>query len=234
MTPSNTALGVHGWWAGDRFPFGATSGCGAMADRGGALEDASAFGRGEPVGPTADTRVFFPRPPLNGVCRKADRRLRRRNRGDSIAGYGRLGSHGLYDTSEDPFADQRDNVERPILHLFTDFGRPHWGVLGLGLGAGFLSRFIDLLPPLFLGIAIDAVFLETSVFGLPFVPAAWLPETIFGQFWLSAGLIVGAFLLAAVCNWGSNPRVESLCPGGPERPSRRDLRPDPTPPDAVF
>lgn len=112
-----------------------------------------------------------------------------------------FGGHGLYDTREDPFADQRDHVERPILHLFTDFGRPHWDALGVGLGAGFLSRFIDLLPPLFLGIAIDAVFLETSVFSLPFVPAAWLPETVLAQFWLSAGLIGGAFLLAAVCNW---------------------------------
>jgi len=58
-----------------------------------------------------------------------------------------------------------------------------------------------LLPPLFLGLAIDAVFLETRDFSLPLLPTGWIPGSQEGQFWAASGLIVVAFLLAAVFNW---------------------------------
>jgi ATP-binding cassette subfamily B protein len=108
----------------------------------------------------------------------------------------------LYDGDDDPFADQRSTVTHPIRTLFLDFGRPHWPALGLGVGAGVISRFVELLPPLFLGIAIDAVFLQSRAFSLPFVPNSSLPATRLGQFWLSAALITGAFGVAALFNWG--------------------------------
>jgi ATP-binding cassette subfamily B protein len=108
--------------------------------------------------------------------------------------------HDLYDREADPFADQRADVEAPIRRLFTTYGRRYWPSLTTGLVAGVVARFVDLLPPLVLAVAIDAVFLETRPFSLALVPAAWVPPTLAGQFWLSVGLITVAYLVTAVCN----------------------------------
>lgn len=56
-------------------------------------------------------------------------------------------------------------------------------------------------PPLVLGIAIDAIFVDTEPFSIPVVPDAWLPATQSGQFWFSTALIAGAFLTTAIFTW---------------------------------
>ena len=107
----------------------------------------------------------------------------------------------LYARDGDPFSEQRSRVKAPIRRLFTVFGRRYWPSFSLGLGAGIAARVLDLLPPLILGIAIDAVFLQTAAYDLPLVPAAWIPGDPEGQFWFSATLIGVAFVAASACNW---------------------------------
>jgi len=139
-----------------------------------------------------------PRPDRTGatdVDADADEHAFRRSLRRLFAG------HDLYAADADPFADQRATVRAPVRRLFTTFGRRYWRTFGFGLGAGIVARFVDLLPPLVLGLAIDAVLLERTAFALPLVPDAWIPPTREGQFWLSAALIGGAFLTTAVCNW---------------------------------
>lgn len=110
--------------------------------------------------------------------------------------------HELYSEAGDPFADQRAAVKAPIRRLFTTFGRRYWRSFGLGLGAGVIARFADLLPPLILGLAIDAIFTAPpSRLTLPVVPDALIPASQLGQFWVAAGFIAAAFVLSAVFNW---------------------------------
>lgn len=68
----------------------------------------------------------------------------------------------LYSAEDDVFADQRATVRAPVRRLFTTFGRRYWRPFSMGLGAGIFARVLDLLPPLLLAIAIDAVFSRTG------------------------------------------------------------------------
>ncbi|MFC6726215.1 ABC transporter ATP-binding protein, partial [Halobium palmae] len=61
-------------------------------------------------------------------------------------------------------------------------------------------RFVALLPPVILGLAIDAIFGDRA-YRLPLVPSEWLPSGDVDQLWLSAGLILGAFVLGVVFTW---------------------------------
>jgi len=136
-------------------------------------------------------------PPTGGEAGAPDEAGRRSRR--SIRRF--LLENELYAADDDPFASQRATVRAPIRRLFTTFGRRYWQSFGLGIVTGFVARFVDLLPPLILGLAIDAVLLQQRPYALPLVPEAWMPATREGQFWLSAGIIGAAFLTTAVCNW---------------------------------
>jgi ATP-binding cassette subfamily B protein len=106
------------------------------------------------------------------------------------------------------FEEEREQVDRPMLRLYTEYGGDRKGYFAIGLAGSVLARVLDLLPPLLLGIAIDAIFLEDSAFSLLFVPDAWLPTTRSGQLWLTGGIIAATFLGGAVFhytrNWGWN------------------------------
>ena len=106
------------------------------------------------------------------------------------------------DHDDETFDEQRARIEHPMRRLFGEYGRLHAGPLGLGLGASLFAHLLGLLPPFVLGLAVDAVFLETTDYGLPLVPDAWLPTGQASQFWLSAGLVAASFLLSAVFQWG--------------------------------
>ena len=102
---------------------------------------------------------------------------------------------------ESVFDVYRDRVDRPLVRLFREYGRPnaHWMVLGMI--SNIIARGASLAPPVVLGAAIDAVFFDRAAYELLLLPAGAVPETRLGQFWLSVGLIVGSFLLTAVATW---------------------------------
>ncbi|RJT04859.1 ABC transporter ATP-binding protein [Halococcus sp. IIIV-5B] len=105
---------------------------------------------------------------------------------------------------ESVFDEYREAVDRPIYRLFADYGLDHRRWFATGMTANVIARGASLLPPLVLGVAIDAVFPTAgsgAPYELPFVPQTWLPTTDGGQFALSVGLIVGAFLVTAVFTW---------------------------------
>ena len=79
----------------------------------------------------------------------------------------------------------REEIEHPLWQLFMKYGHGNrrWFVVGVLASIG--SRFFSLVPPVVLGVAIDAVFYDDAAFTLPFVPAAWLPDTTMGQFWFA-------------------------------------------------
>jgi ATP-binding cassette subfamily B protein len=100
-----------------------------------------------------------------------------------------------------PFDRHREQVDRPLARLFATYGKPrlHW--LVVGVLANIVAQAASLVPPVVLGTAIDALFSGDRAYRLPLVPAAWIPPERVGQFWLSIGLIAGAFVCKSLFTW---------------------------------
>lgn len=105
---------------------------------------------------------------------------------------------------EDPFEDQREGTDNAMRRLFAEYGRKNAFSFLVGTLTSVVARMLDLLPPLLLGIAIDAVLNQNQPFGLGPVPQAWLPTTRTQQFWLIAGIIAFAFFGGAIFHYGRN------------------------------
>ncbi len=113
---------------------------------------------------------------------------------------------------EEAFEQEREQVDRPMYRLFTEYGRPHRGYFSVGLVASIFARLLDLAPPLLLGIAIDTFLARRVVegettetgFGLAVVPEAWIPADPTGQLFLTAGIIAAVFTGAAVFHYLRN------------------------------
>jgi ATP-binding cassette subfamily B protein len=125
-----------------------------------------------------------------------------------------MAEYGLDGDDDDPFEEQRANAEDPMRRLFAEYGRPNAVQFAVGVLASVFARLLDLLPPVLLGLAIDAIFRGNKAFALWLVPAAWTPTTEDGQLFLTVGLIGGAFLFGAafhwVRNWGFNSFAQNI------------------------
>ncbi len=102
---------------------------------------------------------------------------------------------------ETPFDAYREDVERPLSRLFREYAPGRLGWFSAGMVANFLARMASLIPPLLLGVAIDAVFVGDGAFELPLVPDAWLPTGEMAQFRFTVGVIAGSFLVVALFTW---------------------------------
>ncbi|SFR32884.1 ABC transporter ATP-binding protein [Halorubrum sodomense] len=119
---------------------------------------------------------------------------------------------------DDPFEEQRDKIENPMKRLFVEYGRDYVPQVTVGVFASIFARLLDLLPPLMLGIAIDAVFYEDALFSeqipLVLLPDAWLPTEQAAQFWFTIAVIGTAFGLGAgfhwIRNWGFNAFAQNI------------------------
>jgi len=100
------------------------------------------------------------------------------------------------DPPPDSFEAHRDRVEWPLLRLLSEFGQERRGYFLFGLLISLAQRIVSLLPPVILGVAIDAVFVQTSPYALPLLPKAWVPATRMGQLWVSIALIGATFLVS--------------------------------------
>ena len=125
---------------------------------------------------------------------------------------------------DDPFEEQRERTANPMRRLFSDYGRPYGLQFVVGMLASVAARTLDLLPPLMLGLAVDAIFLDNRALALPLVPDGWLPNGPdarflgFGgdvaQFAFVVAVVVGSFGVGAlfhyVRNWGWNSFAQNV------------------------
>ncbi|ELY63826.1 ABC transporter ATP-binding protein [Natronococcus jeotgali] len=118
---------------------------------------------------------------------------------------------------DDPFEEQREQVESPMRRLIFDFGRPYWFSVLVGLVSSVLARALDLLPALLLAVAIDSIFGDRAFqeqVPLVVLPESWLPTTQVEQFWFVVAVIAGSFVFGAVFhwlrNWGFNAFSQSV------------------------
>jgi len=122
---------------------------------------------------------------------------------------------GIHAEDDDPFEEQRESAENPMRRLFGEYGRENAFQFLVGLVASVFARLLDLLPPVLLGFALDAIFRNDKSFAsLWLVPDAWLPADAQGQLWVTVGLIGGAFAFGAafhwVRNWGWNSFAQNI------------------------
>ncbi|MFC6905069.1 ABC transporter ATP-binding protein [Halalkalicoccus tibetensis] len=115
---------------------------------------------------------------------------------------------------DDPFEEQRERVDDSMQRLFRRYGSENAFEYAVAIVASVLARLLDLVPPVMLGVAIDAIFTDSRAFGLGPVPAEWLPATQEGQFALTVAIIAGSFALGAVFhwlrNWGWNASSQNI------------------------
>ncbi|MFB6087686.1 MAG: ABC transporter transmembrane domain-containing protein, partial [Haloarculaceae archaeon] len=105
---------------------------------------------------------------------------------------------------DDPFEEQREQVDNAMARLFLEYGRRYTFQFVVGLVSSVVARALDLLPPLLLGVAIDAVIRDERAFDLPLVPEAVEPASAAGQIWFMAGLIAVSFFGGASIHWTRN------------------------------
>jgi len=85
--------------------------------------------------------------------------------------------------------------------LYAAYGRENTGSAVLGTVMALVARGTGLVPALLLGLAIDAVLLDTRPFSLPLVPDAWIPPAAAGQLRVTVAVIVGVTVLGAVASY---------------------------------
>ncbi|WP_396610679.1 ABC transporter ATP-binding protein [Haloferax sp. S1W] len=124
------------------------------------------------------------------------------------------------DSDDGPFEDQRERVDNPMRRLFAEYGRENFSQFVLGVIASVAARVLDLLPPVVLGLAIDAIIRQEKSFAaaFPVIPEAWLaplvPAARDGQFFFAVGIIVFSFVGGAAFhwlrNWGWNSFAQNI------------------------
>jgi len=109
------------------------------------------------------------------------------------------------DEDDDPFEEQRENAENPMKRLFLEYGSDNRRAFVVGVLASVVARVLDLIPPVVLGVAVDAVFTgNADAYSIPLVPQSVIPETQTAQFWFSIGLIAFGFFGGAAFHWTRN------------------------------
>ena len=106
---------------------------------------------------------------------------------------------------DDPFEEQREKIENPMKRLFREYGLQYKSQVLVGVFASIFARLLDLVPPVLLGFAIDAVFRRDKDFeDIWFVPGSLIPSGQQEQLLLTVALIGGAFLFGSGFHWARN------------------------------
>jgi ATP-binding cassette subfamily B protein len=117
------------------------------------------------------------------------------------------------DEDDDPFEEQREEVDNAMVQLFDEYGRNYDFQAVVAIVASVFARVLDLAPPVLLGLAIDSVIQQNKPF-LPWLPRSWVPPDDEGKLILMGGLIAGSFLLGAgfhwIRNWGWNSFSQNI------------------------
>jgi len=114
-------------------------------------------------------------------------------------------SAGDVAVDDDPFEEQRERVENPMKRLFRVYGVPNLRYLITGIVSSIGARLLDLVPPILLGFAVDAIFSqEKSYAAIWLVPDGWIPASQEGQVWFTVGLIAATFSVGAIFHWTRN------------------------------
>jgi ATP-binding cassette subfamily B protein len=115
---------------------------------------------------------------------------------------------GIHEAEEDPFEEQREKADNPMKRLFLEYGSDNVFAFVVGVMASVFARLLDLLPPILLGIALDSIFRDDSLFAEQFpislLPPSWVPPNQEGQFVFTVTIIAIGFFGGAAFHWTRN------------------------------
>jgi ATP-binding cassette subfamily B protein len=97
--------------------------------------------------------------------------------------------------------DARSGSGNVVWRLYTDYAGGGRRYALLGTVATLIGRLLGLVPPLIIGLAVDAIFLAERPYALPFVSTGWVPADATGQLSLSIGILLVATGGGAVASW---------------------------------
>lgn len=120
----------------------------------------------------------------------------------------------IHTDEDDPFEEQRENADNPMRRLFFEYGGENRFAFVVGVVSSLFARILNLLPPIILGVALDALFREEVPYAealaasVPFLSDAFsaqiTPGAPRGQFWFSVGVVAVAFGVGAAFHWARN------------------------------
>ncbi|MFW6376959.1 MAG: ABC transporter ATP-binding protein, partial [archaeon] len=109
------------------------------------------------------------------------------------------------DEEDDPFEEQREQAENPMRRLFLEYGSDNAFAFTVGLLSSVVARVLDLLPPVLLGIALDAIIRDDKRFVLWPLSTEWTTSlTSHEQLWLVTAIIAFSFFGGATFHWTRN------------------------------
>ena len=89
----------------------------------------------------------------------------------------------------------------PLVTLTSGYARPHAGHFLLGLVTLLLARVPERIPALLIGVSLDAILFDDTVYALPLVPSAWIPTSTSGQLWFTVVVLGVAILAESLLDW---------------------------------
>ncbi|WP_049971686.1 ABC transporter ATP-binding protein [Haladaptatus cibarius] len=120
----------------------------------------------------------------------------------------------IHTDEDDPFEEQRENADNPMRRLFFEYGGENRFAFVVGVVSSLFARILNLLPPIILGVALDALFREEIPYtealaaSVPFLSESFsaqiTPGAPRGQFWFSVGVVAVAFGVGAAFHWARN------------------------------
>jgi ATP-binding cassette subfamily B protein len=110
----------------------------------------------------------------------------------------------MSNADDDDLDELRKEDVHAISRLFAEYGRAQaWKFVAGGLASVF-RMLMELVPALVLGLAIDSLFYDTTEFGLPLVPGAWLPTGRADQLLFIGSVVAVAYALNSVLGWANS------------------------------
>ncbi|MFB6134266.1 MAG: ABC transporter ATP-binding protein, partial [Halanaeroarchaeum sp.] len=99
-----------------------------------------------------------------------------------------------------PSSDASEDSDNPLLTVVRRYGLPYWPYFLVGLVVDVGTIVLWRIPEYVIGIAVDAVFLESGPYALPVVPEAMIPATRLDQLWFTFAILVAVFVVGQALN----------------------------------
>ncbi|WP_135534527.1 ABC transporter ATP-binding protein [Halostella pelagica] len=91
--------------------------------------------------------------------------------------------------------------QSPVGYVLDRFAKPRWRRFALGIGLLVAAVFLQRVPALVVGVALDALLLGSQSYTLPFVPSAWIPAAPAGQAVLTVSVLGTAVAAESAAKW---------------------------------
>ncbi|WP_276302189.1 ABC transporter ATP-binding protein [Halorussus lipolyticus] len=97
--------------------------------------------------------------------------------------------------------DPNEDASPPIRYLLRRFAGARWRTFAGALGLLLVGLFLQRVPALFIGVALDALLLDSRAYVLPLVPTDWIPASLTGQAALTVSVLAVAIVAESGAKW---------------------------------